>query len=101
MSRQNVRVFCKYCGKFLYDTISCSDTYSTCKYSRPDCNIENRNFMRSLHNAENSKSRMIKKICKYIRKKLADGEYPLNLKPLLKLAIKAQVPEKMIVVKSK
>ena len=88
------RKFCDYCGTFLYDTVERSYTYSRCKYSRPDCTLEMRNFNASLQKAESSDNQWLRNMAKEVRIRLESGETPKSIKPFLKIVIRKKTPEK-------
>lgn len=91
------RVYCKYDGKFLYDADSSDNTNHYCKYGRPDCVVSYRNFLASLEKAENSDNEFIRNIALEIRIRLESGEYPKDLKALLKMIVKRKSVHKIFV----
>lgn len=95
------RIYCRYCGEFLYDADTSSERYSICKYKKPDCNLELTNFNRSLSNAESSNNDFLVEFAKQTKLKLDNGKYPKELKPLLKLAMRKKSAKKLIMVVQK
>lgn len=90
-----MRIYCKFCGEFLYDTDSSSDGFNMCKYSRPDCTVSYINFLKSLEKSKNSQNQFIKQIAYKIQDELDNGQSPKNLKPLLKLVIRKKEPHRL------
>jgi hypothetical protein len=92
------RIYCRYCGNFLYDSDTSSERFTVCKYAKPDCNIELTNFNRSLVNAENSDNDFLQYIADEIKGRL-QTQYPKELKSLLRLTIRKKSPDRLFTTK--